>query len=137
MTIFFCSGVRAIQDGLWNNDQTAPTSIIGDFTPLMCLGRLFTPPPPQSRHWTEKKGTEWSKTQFEELLQHLFVENDAGNAVTTEVSSIEGDAFVNNRKGKLIFIYDFALKVKWKGEVTEDSPPKKVRPTCPNLQHAS
>ena len=38
-----------------------------------------------------------------------------GSARTSEVTSVEGEASVSNRKGKLIFFYEFALKVKWTG----------------------
>ena len=32
-----------------------------------------------------------------------------------EVDKIEGEARANNRKGKLIFFYEWEIAVKWKG----------------------
>lgn len=46
----------------------------------------------------------------------LQVENDEGKCEITEVSKVEGEASINNRKGKLIFFYEWNLKAKWKGE---------------------
>lgn len=46
----------------------------------------------------------------------LQVENDEGKCEVTEVSKVEGEASINNRKGKLIFFYEWNLKAKWKGE---------------------
>ena len=38
-----------------------------------------------------------------------------GNVVVEEVEKVEGEARVNNRKGKLIFFYEWELALKWKG----------------------
>ena len=35
--------------------------------------------------------------------------------VIEEVDKIEGEARANNRKGKLIFFYEWEIAVKWKG----------------------
>lgn len=34
----------------------------------------------------------------------------------TEVSKVEGEASINNRKGKLIFFYEWNLKATWTGK---------------------
>ena len=38
-----------------------------------------------------------------------------GNVILEEVEKIEGEARANNRKGKLIFFYEWEIAVKWKG----------------------
>lgn len=65
---------------------------------------------------TERDATNWSSEKLKELLVGLQVENDEGNCEITEVSKVEGEASINNRKGKLIFFYEWNLKAKWKGE---------------------
>lgn len=35
----------------------------------------------------------------------------------TEVEKCEGEAVAHNRKGKLIFFYEWDLKLKWKGSI--------------------
>lgn len=44
------------------------------------------------------------------------MENDEGSCEVTEVSKVEGEASINNRKGKLIFFYEWNLKATWTGE---------------------
>lgn len=72
-------------------------------------------------HWTEKNATEWSKTRLRELLTNLAFEDASGSCRTTEVTSIEGEASANNRKAKLIFFYEFVVKLKWKGKTADDT----------------
>lgn len=46
----------------------------------------------------------------------LRVEGEEGSCEVTEVSKVEGEASINNRKGKLIFFYEWILKATWTGE---------------------
>lgn len=46
----------------------------------------------------------------------LCVESEEGKCEITEVSKVEGEASINNRKGKLIFFYEWNLKAAWTGE---------------------
>ena len=39
-----------------------------------------------------------------------------GNVIIEEVEKCEGEARANNRKGKLIFFYEWNITLKWKGE---------------------
>lgn len=34
----------------------------------------------------------------------------------TEVNKLEGEASINNRKGKLIFFYEWTIKLNWTGK---------------------
>lgn len=65
---------------------------------------------------TERDATNWSSEKLKDLLVGLCVENDEGKCEVTELSKAEGEASINNRKGKLIFFYEWNLKAKWKGE---------------------
>lgn len=70
---------------------------------------------------TERNATNWSSDKLKELLLAIRVENDQGSCEVTEVSKVEGEASINNRKGKLIFFYEWNLKAKWKGETQAHS----------------
>ncbi|TRY57896.1 hypothetical protein DNTS_014412 [Danionella cerebrum] len=66
-------------------------------------------------HWTERDVTNWSSEKLKELLVGLSVESEEGVCEITEVSKAEGEASINNRKGKLIFFYEWNLKAAWTG----------------------
>jgi len=66
-------------------------------------------------HWTERDATNWSSDKLKALLLGLSVENEEGTCEVTEVSKVEGEASINNRKGKLIFFYEWNLKATWTG----------------------
>uniref|UniRef100_A0A3P8Z832 Activator of Hsp90 ATPase AHSA1-like N-terminal domain-containing protein n=1 Tax=Esox lucius TaxID=8010 RepID=A0A3P8Z832_ESOLU len=67
-------------------------------------------------HWTERDATNWSSDKLKELLVGLRVENEEGSCEVTEVSKVEGEASINNRKGKLIYFYEWNLTAEWKGK---------------------
>lgn len=72
-------------------------------------------------HWTEKNAAHWSKDKLQSLLMNLEVnENNIGKCFISEITSIEGEAVANNRKGKLIFFYEWVIKCQWKGNVNGD-----------------
>uniref|UniRef100_A0A8C7X2Y2 Activator of 90 kDa heat shock protein ATPase homolog 1 n=1 Tax=Oryzias sinensis TaxID=183150 RepID=A0A8C7X2Y2_9TELE len=67
-------------------------------------------------HWTERDATNWSTDKLKALLLGLSVENEDGTCEVTEVSKLEGEASINNRKGKLIFFYEWNVKAAWTGK---------------------
>jgi len=69
-------------------------------------------------HWTEKNAAAWSKNKLEQLLVGLVIDDDkVGRAEITKIEKCEGDASANNRKAKLIFFYEWDLKLEWKGKL--------------------
>ncbi|CAH2001812.1 unnamed protein product [Acanthoscelides obtectus] len=68
-------------------------------------------------HWTEKNASPWSQDRIKELFKDVPVKTDAANLKIDEVEKIEGEASANNRKGKLIFFYEWDLVLKWNGNV--------------------
>lgn len=111
-------------------------------------------------HWTEKNATPWSK----ERLQQLFIDFKIGEfhtrsspkknsnlnlqkkkktyilgqndveCVVDAVDTCNGEATVNNRKGKLIFFYEWNLVLKWTGRLLSNSTlSHKGKLTIPNL----
>ena len=73
-------------------------------------------------HWKEKDATMWSKEKLKELLSELQFGDDAGNALEVEEVSFgdECEAVINNRKQKLIFLYEFNITLKSTGYTSEN-----------------
>lgn len=65
---------------------------------------------------TERDATNWSSDKLKSLVLGVSVENEEGCCEVTEVSKLEGEASINNRKGKLIFFYEWNLKADWTGK---------------------
>lgn len=58
----------------------------------------------------------WSSHRLRQLLEAVRVEGPQGCCQLTDVSKLDGEASINNRKGKLIFFYEWQLKAGWLGE---------------------
>lgn len=86
-------------------------------------------------HWKESNATGWSKDKLNELF--LMMEIADGNLKSTivEFEKLQGEATANNRKGKLIYFYEWDLVMKWQGQVLNDEGAKKIdgKITIPNL----
>ncbi|XP_065833443.1 activator of 90 kDa heat shock protein ATPase homolog 1-like [Oscarella lobularis] len=80
-------------------------------------------------HWTERDATDWSKKELKRLLQGIKVEGIEGKCETTDLSKIEGEASVNNRKAKLISFYEWHAVIEWKGTVAGDDDDLPIRGT--------
>ncbi|XP_076612712.1 activator of 90 kDa heat shock protein ATPase homolog 1-like [Chaetodon auriga] len=66
-------------------------------------------------HWTERDVSGWSSERLRQLLLEVRVEGPEGVCQMTDVSKLDGEASINNRKGKLIFFYEWQLKASWLG----------------------
>lgn len=44
------------------------------------------------------------------------VQGPEGTCHLTDISKLDGEASINNRKGKLIFFYDWQLRASWLGQ---------------------
>ncbi|CAI5764315.1 of 90 kDa heat shock ATPase homolog 1 isoform X1 [Podarcis lilfordi] len=66
-------------------------------------------------HWTERDASNWSSEKLKSLLLAIRAENAEGTCEVTEVSKLDGEASINNRKGKLIFFYEWNIKLAWTG----------------------
>jgi len=84
-------------------------------------------------HWTEKNATQWSKDKLNELLLGFEIKDKAGTCIIKEIDKIEGEATANNRKAKLIFFYEWALTLKWLGNVPGISKTVEGSIVIPNL----
>lgn len=66
-------------------------------------------------HWTERDASNWSTEKLKTLFLAVRVENEEGKCEVTEVNKLDGEASINNRKGKLIFFYEWTIKLNWTG----------------------
>lgn len=72
-------------------------------------------------HWTEKNATSWSQDKIKELFNDLVIKTDGANIEIVEINKCEGEASASNRKGKLIFFYEWNIVLKWKGILDDSS----------------
>ncbi|KAG8011573.1 Activator of 90 kDa heat shock protein ATPase-like protein 1 [Nibea albiflora] len=66
-------------------------------------------------HWTERDVSGWSSERLRQLLLTVRVEGPEGICQLTDISKLDGEASINNRKGKLIFFYEWQLRASWLG----------------------
>ncbi|KOC69144.1 Activator of 90 kDa heat shock protein ATPase like protein 1 [Habropoda laboriosa] len=83
-------------------------------------------------HWTEKNACAWSQEKIKELFTNMNIVGDNVSCTITEVDKCEGEAVANNRKGKLIFFYEWNIVLKW---ISDGESDKKVegKINVPNL----
>jgi activator of HSP90 ATPase len=71
---------------------------------------------------------------LQELFEYHVIEvPTVGNVVLLEVEKCEGEARANNRKGKLIFFYEWEITVKWKGNANGNDTEVTGKIDIPNL----
>uniref|UniRef100_G1NJQ8 Activator of HSP90 ATPase activity 1 n=1 Tax=Meleagris gallopavo TaxID=9103 RepID=G1NJQ8_MELGA len=68
--------------------------------------------------WGHQERTARPRGADRALLLPVRVEGEEGACEVTEVSKLDGEASINNRKGKLIFFYEWAIKLAWTGTST-------------------
>lgn len=84
-------------------------------------------------HWTEKNAGPWSKDRLKELLNNFKIAQNGVDCKVTEVEKLDGEASANNRKGKLIFFYEWDIKLKWEGTLAGSKDVVKGEVSIPNL----
>ena len=69
-------------------------------------------------HWVDKNCINWTREYFTDLLVGISHETASPNIISVSISAMSeltGDVDLNQRKGKVITIFDFAVNLKWKG----------------------
>ncbi|KAF1377092.1 hypothetical protein PFLUV_G00218340 [Perca fluviatilis] len=86
---------------------------------MMYAGMLVkpgvTPPPVCDSSRTERDVSGWSSERLRQLLLAVRVEGPEGAGQLTDVDKLDGEASINNRKGKLFFFYEWTLTASWLG----------------------
>ncbi|ORY90501.1 activator of Hsp90 ATPase [Syncephalastrum racemosum] len=70
-------------------------------------------------HWVNKNCLSWAKTYFNEQLVGLEASKDEASVKIVSVDECTGDCDLNQRKGKIITIYDLVLKLTFEGQLAE------------------
>lgn len=79
-------------------------------------------------HWAERDCLEWSRARLSDLVAGLPVLSGEGGLSlrTTTLDKLDGEAYVNIRKGKVIPGYELSLTLSWEAEAATESGVAKV-----------
>lgn len=76
---------------------------------------------PNNWHWVNKDASAWAKQWFEENVVGVKAEENNVTAEISKVMSMDGDVDVNQRKGKVITIFDVKLVLEYTGKPADSS----------------
>ncbi|TFK30275.1 hypothetical protein FA15DRAFT_663667 [Coprinopsis marcescibilis] len=83
---------------------------------------MALPPSTANWHWKNKNVTPWAKDWLKSELSTLSVEGTNSESVSiSEVTSVEGDAELGQRKSKLLTIFDCHVIANWVGTTSSGS----------------
>ncbi|PMD58955.1 uncharacterized protein K444DRAFT_531805 [Hyaloscypha bicolor E] len=75
---------------------------------------------PNNWHWVNKDASAWTKQFLEENIKDLKAEEGGVIAKLDKLISMDGDVDVNQRKGKVITIFDVKLVIEYSGTTKDD-----------------
>ncbi|KAJ4794096.1 Activator of 90 kDa heat shock protein ATPase [Rhynchospora pubera] len=72
-------------------------------------------------HWSERDCLDWSRSLLSSLLSDLQILDGEGGLYirTKSIDKVEGEAYVNVRKGKVIPGYELSIKLAWEAEARD------------------
>ncbi|PVV00204.1 hypothetical protein BB559_000038 [Furculomyces boomerangus] len=86
-------------------------------------------------HWTEKNCFDWSEKYFKETLPKVSLTKGDFAVCVSSVDSVSGDVDLNQRKGKIITLFDLELVLKWEGKSTNSEKKSTGTITIPEVAH--
>ncbi|KAI9789244.1 MAG: hypothetical protein M1816_006253 [Peltula sp. TS41687] len=90
---------------------------------------------PNNWHWVNKDVSAWAKEYLEKSLVGVSAEEENGvSAKVTTLLSMDGDVDVNQRKGKVITLFDVKVQLEYNG-VTADRKDVSGTITVPEAAH--
>ncbi|TAQ86860.1 hypothetical protein B7494_g4818 [Chlorociboria aeruginascens] len=75
---------------------------------------------PNNWHWVNKDASAWTRQWLEESIKDIKTEENGVTAHLDKLISMDGDVDVNQRKGKVITIFDVKLVIEYSGKTKED-----------------
>jgi hypothetical protein len=69
-------------------------------------------------HWTEKDCLSWCKARLDQLFNGVRLLEEGPVQVTGGPVEVSGEAFLNNRKNKIIASYELDVKVAWSAAIS-------------------
>lgn len=88
-------------------------------------------------HWVEKNCLPWTQDFLSKKLVTFEFQENGKKVWISSVKSVTGDVDLNQRKGKVINIYDLVLNLEWKGSLELDENVVKGSITVPEWMHDS
>ncbi|RQM06307.1 hypothetical protein DH86_00001100 [Scytalidium sp. 3C] len=76
---------------------------------------------PNNWHWVNKDASAWTRQWLEEKIKDIKAEENGVSAQLDKVVSMDGDVDVNQRKGKVITIFDVKLVLEYSGKTADDN----------------
>ncbi|VDK72423.1 unnamed protein product [Litomosoides sigmodontis] len=113
----------------WTTIQCGPAECITDFHLLLAMAKWGEGDPRwiveerpdavnvNNWHWTEKNATPWSKQRLKELLEGQKYENGSTVVIFKELKKLDGEATANNRKAKLIFLFEWIIELTFEVKI--------------------
>lgn len=71
---------------------------------------------PKNWHWVNRDASKWTREWLESNLKGVQAEEGGVSAKIDKLASMEGDVDVNQRKGKVITIFDVKLVLEYSGQ---------------------
>lgn len=71
---------------------------------------------PNNWHWVNKDVSEWARQYLEEHLLVIHADEGGVAAKVTKIMSMDGDVDVNQRKGKVITLFDVKVQLEYEGQ---------------------
>ncbi|PBP27902.1 hypothetical protein BUE80_DR001107 [Diplocarpon rosae] len=75
---------------------------------------------PNNWHWVNKDASVWTKAYLEKNIKGVKAEENGVTAQLDKLISMDGDVDVNQRKGKVITIFDVKLVLEYSGKTKDD-----------------
>ncbi|KAL3419665.1 Hsp90 Co-Chaperone Aha1 [Phlyctema vagabunda] len=89
---------------------------------------------PNNWHWVNKDASAWTKDWLSESITSIKAEENGVTAQLDKLVSMDGDCDVNQRKGKVITIFDVKLVIEYSGQ-TKDKEDVSGTITVPEVAH--
>ena len=70
---------------------------------------------PNNWHWVNKNVSEWAREYLNTELTQIKAEKGDASARIMNISSMDGDVDVSQRKGKVITLFDVKLSLDFEG----------------------
>jgi len=75
---------------------------------------------PNNWHWVSKDASAWTRHYVEESIKDIKAEENGVTAQLDKLVSMDGDVDVNQRKGKVITIFDIRLVIEYSGKTANN-----------------
>ena len=71
---------------------------------------------PNNWHWVNKDASAWARDYLDQNLIGISAEEAGVSAKVDKVLSMDGDVDVNQRKGKVLTLFDVKVQLEYSGE---------------------